>query len=276
MLSQLQRNDTQSVRETEVTSGGTLLRAVGLTKSYGHVQALRGADFDVRPGEIVALLGDNGAGKSTLVKVLSGVVQPDGGTIEIEGSRVEMQSPEEAHALGIEVVYQDLALAPDLDPAANVFLGRELTRQGFLGRLGFLDQGRMRQEAGDTFRTLGMRLPSLKGPVGSLSGGQQQGIAVCRAAKWVSRILFMDEPTAALGVRQKAEVLDLVKRVRDTGVSIVYITHNLPEVFEISDRIEVMYLGGRIASMRTAETTSAEVVAAMTGIRPDGSEDLLT
>lgn len=249
-----------------------LLRAVGLTKSFGHVRALRGADFDVYPGEIVALLGDNGAGKSTLVKVLSGVIRPDSGVIQLAGEPVSYQGPEEAHSMGVEVVYQDLALAPDLEPAANVYLGRELLRPGLLGRLGFLDQARMRSEALQTFQSLGMRLPSMKSPVGSLSGGQQQGIAVCRAAKWVSRILFMDEPTAALGVRQKGEVLDLVRRIRDTGVSIVYITHNLPEVFEISDRIEVMYLGARIATLRTSETDSAEVVAAMTGALSKGQE----
>lgn len=247
----------------------TILRAKGLTKAFAHVQALRGADFDVREGEIVALLGDNGAGKSTLVKTLSGVHRPDSGTLELDGRETRFNSPEEAHAAGIEVVYQDLALAPDLDPAANVFLGREIIRGGLLGSLGFLDKNAMRLEALNTFRSLGMQVRSMNVPVASMSGGQQQGVAICRAAKWVRRILFMDEPTASLGVRQKAEVHELVKRVRDAGISIVYISHNLPEVFAIADRIQVMYLGTRIANLPVEKATSSIVVAAMTGIPPE-------
>jgi simple sugar transport system ATP-binding protein len=247
------------------TSRDPLLKATGISKNFGHVEALRGADFTIFPNEIVALVGDNGAGKSTLVKVLSGEIRPDSGSIEMDGQSVEFASSEHARQAGIEVVYQDLSLAPDLDPAANMFLGREVMRSGFFGKLGALDNRWMRREAESTFRLLGMRIPSLDVPVRSLSGGQQQGIAVCRAAKWANRIMFMDEPTAALGVVQKREVRDLVLRVREAGVSIVYISHNLPEVFEVADRVQVMYLGARIADLPIEHATTERVVAAMTG-----------
>ena len=242
-----------------------ILSARGLVKRFGHVEALRGADFDVRRGEVVALLGDNGAGKSTLVKTLAGVHRADGGTITVNGDDVVIDSTQAALDLGIEVVYQDLALAPDLSPAENAYMGRELFKRGLLGKFGILDKRTMDAQAEQSFRELGVKIRDRHVAVGAMSGGQQQGVAVARAAMWAKNILFMDEPTAALGVAQTQEVLDLVRRVRDRGVSVVYISHNLPEVFEIADRLEVLYLGRRIASLTTADVQMQDVVAAMTG-----------
>jgi simple sugar transport system ATP-binding protein len=242
-----------------------LLETRGVTKRFGHVEALRGADFAVHAGEVVALVGDNGAGKSTLVKVCAGVVQPDQGDIVFDGERVTIPDPTTARERGIEVVYQDLALAPDLDPAANLFLGRETIRSGILGKLGFLDNNAMASRTRDAFGELAAAVQNYQQPVGSLSGGQRQTIAVGRAATWAERIVFMDEPTASLGVEPSRKVLDLIRRVRDTGIGVVLVTHNMPQVFEIADRIEVMRLGRRNARFTTGEVTTEEVVAAMTG-----------
>jgi simple sugar transport system ATP-binding protein len=242
-----------------------LLEASGVELSYGRVRALRGADFSVNAGEVVALVGDNGAGKSTLVKVLSGTLSPDAGTIRFDGEEVVLRSPHEARDLGIETVYQDLAVAPDLDPAANLFLGREETVAGPLGKLGFLDRRGMRREADEAFASLGVGLQDTSVSVAYLSGGQRQGVAVSRAVTWASRVIFMDEPTAALGVVQSRNVLDLIRRVRSSGIAVVLISHNMPEVFEVADRIEVMRLGQRVARLNASETSMEEVVAAMTG-----------
>jgi simple sugar transport system ATP-binding protein len=244
---------------------GALLEARDVSKHYGRVQALRGAAFNVYPREVVALVGDNGAGKSTLIKILSGVMQPDGGDVIFDGQRVTITSPVAARHLGIETVYQDLALAPHLDPAANLFLGREIQRGGVLGALGFLDNGTMRQRTQEAFAELGVGIPNTRAPVASLSGGQRQGVAVSRAVTWASRVVLMDEPTAALGVVQTRRVLGLIRRVRDSGRSVVLISHNMPEVFEVADRIEVLRLGERVARFRASETSMEEVVAAMTG-----------
>jgi len=248
-----------------VTATAPLLEARGIAKSFGPVEALRGADFEVGEGEVIALMGDNGAGKSTLVKVLAGVIQPDAGEIHMSGAPVSFESPSEARERGVETVYQDLALADTLDPSANLFLGRELRRPGLLGRLGFLDQRRMRDEAAEIFSSLNVSLQSRSDTVASLSGGQRQGIAVGRAVTWADRVLFLDEPTAALGVQQTRNVLDLIRRVRDRGVSVVLISHSVPEVLEVADRIEVLRLGLRVAQMRTAEVAAGDVVAAITG-----------
>jgi simple sugar transport system ATP-binding protein len=242
-----------------------LLEARGIVKSFGKVRALRGADFTVENGEVVALVGDNGAGKSTLVKVLSGVEQPDAGEILFEGEPVSIGSPHEARDLGIETVYQDLALAAELDPASNLFLGRELYRGGVFGRLGFLDKRAMRREASRTFGSLQVRIEDVAAPVATLSGGQRQGIAVSRAVRWASKVVFMDEPTAALGVVQTRNVLDLIRRVRSQGLSVVLISHNMPEVLEVADRIEVLRLGERVAQFKRGEVTMEDVVGAMTG-----------
>jgi simple sugar transport system ATP-binding protein len=257
-----------SARSTHNGGGASdapVLEARGIVKSYGHVQALRGADFDVRAREVVALVGDNGAGKSTLVKILSGAQTPDGGELLFRGRPVQIGSAIAARELGIETVYQDLALAPDLDPVANLFLGREKLRGGLLGRMGFLDSGTMRAEAERTFAGLGVALQSATVPVTTLSGGQRQGVAVSRAVNWADQVVFMDEPTAALGVTQTKNVLELVERVRDNGLGVVLISHNMPEVFQVADRIQVLRLGRRVGTFRRGEATQQDVVAAMTG-----------
>jgi simple sugar transport system ATP-binding protein len=242
-----------------------LLEARGVVKHFGHVEALRGADFSVGAGEVVGLVGDNGAGKSTLVKVLSGVLSPDEGQLLFEGQPIALGSAVEARRMGIETVYQDLALAPDLDPAANLFLGREILRPGLLGRLGVLDNAAMRAQAEEAYTSLGVGLRATTNSVGTLSGGQRQGVAVARAAAWASKVIFMDEPTAALGVVQTRAVLDLIRRVRDSGRAVVLISHNMPEVFEVTDRVEVLRLGRRVATFNSNDVTMEDVVGAMTG-----------
>ncbi|XVV02421.1 ATP-binding cassette domain-containing protein [Actinosynnema sp. CA-248983] len=242
-----------------------LLDARDLVKHYGSVEALRGASFTAHAGEVVALIGDNGAGKSTLVKCLSGAEQPDSGTITFDGAEISLPSPVAARARGIETVYQDLAVAPDLDPAANLYLGRELTKPGPLGWFGVLDKKEMRRRATESFRDLGVTLQSVDVPIGALSGGQRQSVAVARSVVWASRLVFMDEPTAALGVVQRERVLDVVRRVRDQGMAVVLISHNMPEVLAVSDRVEVLRLGRRVARFRAADTTVEELVGAMTG-----------
>jgi simple sugar transport system ATP-binding protein len=242
-----------------------LLAAKDLVKAYGQVRALGGANFTVHEGEVVALVGDNGAGKSTLVKCLSGAESPDAGEIRFAGRTVTLNGPTAARRLGIETVFQDLALAPDLDPAMNLYLGRELFRPGILGRLGALDRRRMRAEAAEAFGDLGVTLRSLRTPVATLSGGQRQAVAVARAVAWATKVVFMDEPTAALGVVQRGRVLDVIRRVRDRGVAVVLISHNMPEVLSVADRIEVLRLGRRVARFGAADTTLEELVGAMTG-----------
>lgn len=253
-----------------MVSGTPLLEAHGIVKNFGKVAALRGADFEVREREVVALVGDNGAGKSTLVKTLAGVHQPDGGEILFEGHPVQIHSPHDARDLGIETVYQDLALAADLDPASNLFLGREIARSGLMGRLGFLDKPAMRRRADDAFERLSIAIQDTTAPVATMSGGQRQGVAVSRAVMWASKVVFMDEPTAALGVVQTRNVLDLIRRVRDEGLSVVLISHNMPEVLEVADRIEVLRLGERVAQFARGDVTMEDVVGAMTGALQPG------
>lgn len=242
-----------------------VLQAENIVKHYGSVEALRGASFEVGAGEVVALIGDNGAGKSTLVKCLSGVEIPDSGTITVEGNAVELDSPVTARRLGIETVYQDLAVAPELDPAANLFLGREIRRKGLLGMFGVLDKPAMRRQAAEEFTRLGVTLQSIDVPIGSLSGGQRQSVAVARSVVWASKVVFMDEPTAALGVVQREKVLDVIRRVRDEGMAVVLISHNMPEVLSVADRVEVLRLGRRVARFTAAEATLEDLVGAMTG-----------
>ncbi|ELP67812.1 ATP-binding cassette domain-containing protein [Streptomyces turgidiscabies] len=247
------------------TAATPVLELAGIVKSYGQVQALRGAALTVYPGEVVALVGDNGAGKSTTIKVISGVIQPDAGEIRIDGRPVTIPDPIAARRLGIETVYQDLALAPDLDPAENLFLGREIMRPGLLGKLGFVDRKAMRTKADEAFGSLGVGIQDTAAQVVTMSGGQRQGIAVGRAVNWADRVLLMDEPTAALGVVQTQRVGQLIQRVRDSGVAVVLISHNLPFVFEYADRIEVLRLGQRVARLSGATATSENVLGAMTG-----------
>jgi simple sugar transport system ATP-binding protein len=243
-----------------------LLQARGIVKNYGGVQALRGADFAVHAGEVVALIGDNGAGKSTLTKILSGAERPDGGELLFEGRPFELGNPHDAHSLGIETVYQDLSLAPDLDPASNMYLGRELTKPGLLGKLGFLDKKTMRAKTDEVFASLHVKLQTVDGAVANLSGGQRQGVAVSRAVNWADKVIFMDEPTAALGVVQSENVLELIRRVKARGVAVVLISHSMPQVKEVCDRVEVLRLGRRVCVFEDVEnTTMEELVGAMTG-----------
>jgi simple sugar transport system ATP-binding protein len=250
-----------------------LLEARGIVKSYGHVEALRGADFTVLPGEIVALIGDNGAGKSTLAKILSGVESPDTGTITMDGQPVRFDSAEHARAAGVETVYQDLALCADLTPAANFFLGREILRPGVFRWLGMLDHREMRIRTRQACDQLGIRVKSQNEPVSTLSGGQRQAVAVARAVTWAQRVLFMDEPTAALGVVQTQKVLDLILTVRDSGVAVMLISHNMQDVKAVSDRIEVLRLGRRVARFATPDVSMEDLVAAMTGARPEENHE---
>jgi fructose transport system ATP-binding protein len=243
-----------------------VLAARGLVKRYGHVTALDGADFDLQPGEVLAVIGDNGAGKTTLIKALTGAVRPDAGEILLDGSPIHFRNPLDARRHGIETVYQDLALAPALDIASNLFLGRELRRRGPLGTvLRMLDKPRMRTESAQHMAELRIGLRSLSQPVENLSGGQRQGVAVARAAAWGNHVLVMDEPTAALGVKESGQVLDLIRRIRDRGLPVVLISHNMPHVFELADRIHIQRLGRRVAVVRPDEYSMAEVVAVMTG-----------
>ena len=242
-----------------------ILQARGITKRFGHVDALRGVDFDARAGEVTALIGDNGAGKSTLVKILSGVYRATTGELSVDGTPVSFSSPADAHALGIETVYQDLSVCPDLSPSANMFMGRETLRPGLLGRLGFLDGAAMRRDSAAAFGRLKVALKDMDAPIASLSGGQRQSVAICRAAMWAKRVVFMDEPTAALGVVQTARTLDLVRRIRDTGVAVVLISHNMRDVIQVADTVEVLRLGRRIASMPNQGLTVQDLVGAMTG-----------
>ncbi|MGP3910532.1 ATP-binding cassette domain-containing protein [Nonomuraea sp. 10N515B] len=243
-----------------------LLQLSGIVKHYGTVRALQDASLTVYPNEVVALVGDNGAGKSTMIKVISGVIQPDEGEIVVDGRPATFASPLDPRSHGIETVYQDLALAPDLDPAANLFLGREVLRGGLLGRLGMLDKPEMRRQADDAFARLSVGLQDTRSMVGTMSGGQRQGIAVARAVLWASRLVLMDEPTAALGVVQTGRVRALIESVREQGVSVVLVSHNLPFVFEVADRIEVLRLGRRVAVFTRAEATAERVLGAMTGM----------
>jgi len=242
-----------------------LLQASGIYKSYGHVEVLKGVDFTVERGEVTALIGDNGAGKSTLVKILSGALRPDRGEIRVAGRPVSFDSPQDAHALGIETVYQDLALAPELGSAENVFAGRELLKPGLLGRLGVLDRKTMRRRTQQAFIEMSTDVKDIDAPVAALSGGQRQSVAICRSVMWADKVIFMDEPTAALGVRQTGRVLQLIRRVADKGIAVVLISHNMPEVLQVADRVQVLRLGRRVAEFRAADTTVEELVGAMTG-----------
>ena len=247
------------------TTTPPILSAKAIVKRFGHVEALRGADFEAYPGEVTALIGDNGAGKSTLVKILSGVYAATSGDLFLDGQKIALNNPADAHRLGLETVYQDLSVAPDLSPSANMFMGREKLRSGLLGKLGFLDKPAMRRESAQAFTRLKVTLKDLDAPISSLSGGQRQSVAICRAAMWAKRVLFLDEPTAALGVVQTARTLDLVRRIRDTGIAVVLISHNMRDVIEVADTVEVLRLGRRIASMRNQGLSVQDLVGAMTG-----------
>jgi len=242
-----------------------VLEARDITKVYGHVSALAGANFEVRAGEVTALIGDNGAGKSTLVKVLSGTETPTSGEILVDGQPVTIDGPLAARRYGIETVYQDLALAPHLNPVQNMYLGREIMRPGLLGRLGFMSNADMRVGSKKAFDELGATVRNYTGSVGAMSGGQKQAVAVARAAAWAKRVILLDEPTAALGVVQTKGVLDLIRRARDRGLGVVFVSHSMPHVIQVADEIQVLRLGRRVATYRAKDTTMEELVGAMTG-----------
>jgi fructose transport system ATP-binding protein len=248
-------------------SAQPVLQARGLVKRYGRVTALDHADFELLPGEILAVIGDNGAGKSTLIKALAGAVIPDQGEIRLGGEVVHFRSPIEARDAGIETVYQNLALSPALSIADNMFLGREKLKPGLFGQyFRMLDRATMAKEARKHLSALGlMTIQNINQTVETLSGGQRQGVAVARAAAFGSRVVIMDEPTAALGVKESRKVLELILDVRSKGLPIVLISHNMPHVFEVADRIHIHRLGRRACVIRPAEFSMSDAVAIMTG-----------
>jgi fructose transport system ATP-binding protein len=246
-----------------------ILTASGLVKRYGRVTALDHADFDLYPNEILAVIGDNGAGKSTLIKAISGAIHPDEGEIRLEGRPVQFRSPLEARAAGIETVYQNLALSPALSIADNMFLGREMRRSGLLGRwFRMLDRPAMEKHARAKLNELGlMTIQNIGQTVETLSGGQRQGVAVARAAAFGSKVVIMDEPTAALGVKESRRVLELILDVKRRGLPIVLISHNMPHVFEVADRIHIHRLGRRLTVIDPKKYEMSDAVAFMTGAK---------
>jgi fructose transport system ATP-binding protein len=259
-----------------MTNVQPILRARGLMKRYGTVVAMNGADFDLYPGEIVAVIGDNGAGKSTMIKALSGALTPDHGEIELEGKTVHFRSPQDAREAGIETVYQNLALSPALSIADNMFLGRELRAPGIMGKFfRKMDKARMQTFARDKLSELGlMTIQNINQAVESLSGGQRQGVAVARAAAFGSKVVILDEPTAALGVKESRRVLELISDVRSRGIPIILISHNMPHVFEVADRIHVHRLGQRLCVINPKDHTMSDAVALMTGAKEPPSESI--
>ncbi|MBU6244493.1 MAG: ATP-binding cassette domain-containing protein [Actinomycetales bacterium] len=234
-------------------------------KEYGHVRALQGASLTLHRGEILALVGDNGAGKSTLLKSLCGAVRLDSGLIEIDGQPVDLSSIETAKDLGIEAVYQDLSLAPDLTVADNVFLGREIVYQGIRGRLGMLDRPTMATESNEALQALGINLKSVSISVERLSGGQRQAVAIARAVRWATVAILLDEPTAALGTRQTRIVLDTIRNAAARGLGVLIISHDMPRMLELADRIIVLRHGRDVAQYRAGETSINQIVGAMLG-----------
>jgi|BarGraNGADG00212_2_1021979.scaffolds.fasta_scaffold09016_4 D-xylose transport system ATP-binding protein len=243
-----------------------LLEMRGISKAFGAVQALSDVSFDVYPSEIVALVGDNGAGKSTLIKAIAGIYPVDAGTIRWDGREVAIHGPNDSAALGIATVYQDLALCDNLDVVGNLHLGRETARPA--GPLGVMDEVAMERRSIDVLRRLSVKIPSVRTQVRSLSGGQRQSVAVARCVLWENKVVLLDEPTAALGVAQTKEVLDLVKRLREEGHGVVIISHNLVDVFEVADRIIVLRLGRYVGTYDAATVGREQLVALMTGAVP--------
>ena len=258
----------------QASAPAPILQAKGLVKRYGRVVALDHADFELYPGEVLGVIGDNGAGKSTLIKALSGAVQPDEGEILLEGQRAVFPSPISARDAGIETVYQTLALSPALSIADNMFLGREIRKGGFMGSVfKQLDKRAMERFAREKLSELGlMTIQNISQAVETLSGGQRQGVAVARAAAFGSKVIIMDEPTAALGVKESRRVLDLIQDVKARGMPIVLISHNMPHVFEVSDRIHIHRLGRRLAVIDPKEHSMSDAVAYMTGAKAPGAE----
>ncbi len=248
-----------------------VLSVRNIRKNYGKIVALDNVDFDIYPGEVVGLVGDNGAGKSTLIKVISGAIQADSGQILVDGKEVHFQSPPDSRELGVETVYQDLALSPHLNVEENIFLGREILKKGWTRIFGGLDKAAMLAEAKRNLDSLHVNIKSLKSPVAELSGGQRQAVAVARAAAWGKKLVILDEPTNHLGVEEVEMVLQLIRNVSSQGIPVIFISHTLPHVLEVTDRIEVMFLGRNVASLKTKETDLDEVVAWITGSKANVS-----
>jgi fructose transport system ATP-binding protein len=249
-----------------------ILEARGLVRTYGKVVALDHADFELMPGEVMGVIGDNGAGKSTLIKCLSGAETPTRGEILLEGEPVHFTNPLDSRAVGIETVYQNLAVCPALDIASNLYLGREILKPGILGSVfRMLDHGAMRNESQRLLSDLGLlTIQNIRQAVETLSGGQRQGVAVARAAAFGSRVLILDEPTAALGVKEGARVLQLIRDVRDRGLPVIVISHDIPHLFEVADRVHIQRLGKRVAVISPEEHSMADAVAIMTGaVQPE-------
>jgi ABC-type sugar transport system ATPase subunit len=245
--------------------GLPLVRMRGIVKSFGAVMALRGADLDLGRGEVLGLVGDNAAGKSTLMKILTGVHKPDEREIHFDGEQVHFHSPQDSRAMGIEMIYQNLALAPNLDVVANVFLGREYTRPVVPGLVRWLDEVRMERETRSLLERLRINIASVRTNVERMSGGQQQAVAIARAVAFQARVVIMDEPTAALAVKEVGKVLDLIKHLRDSGVSVILISHRLQDVFNVCDRVMVLRSGQRISERVIKETTMDEIVKYIVG-----------
>jgi D-xylose transport system ATP-binding protein len=247
-----------------------VLSLEGVSKSFGPVQALSDVNFEVHPGEVVALVGDNGAGKSTLVKVIAGIHPQDAGSITFEGEEVTIHGPSDAVHLGIATVYQDLALCDNLDVVENLFLGREERADGPAGSIGQLDEVGMEKQTGELLENLAVTITDVRNEVGTMSGGQRQQVAIARSLLGEPKLVMLDEPTAALGVRQTAQVLELIKRLRERGYGVVVISHNLADVFEVADRIYVLRLGQQAGDFKAGEASQDQVVAAITGSSGNG------
>jgi D-xylose transport system ATP-binding protein len=247
--------------------GQPLLQVRGIVKNFGAVQALRGVDFEAPTGTVSGLLGDNGAGKSTLIKCIAGTHVPDAGDILLDGVPQHFHTPADATHAGIETVYQDLALADNLDVVANLFLGREMVRSWIPGILRTMSEEEMEKRATEALSTLRINIPSVRNQVAQLSGGQRQSIAVAKAVLWSPKVVILDEPTAALGVAQTRQVLDLILRLKERGLAVIVITHNMVDVFEVCDRAVVLRLGRRVATLDIKESTPEDVVGAITGAR---------
>lgn len=250
-----------------------ILELRGISKRFGAVQALQDVDFEVYRGEVVALVGDNGAGKSTLIKIIAGTYKPDGGRYLFDQRDVVISRPSDATDLGIETVYQDLALCDNLDVVANLFLGRESTDHLVPRVVQPLDEVDMERRAADVLHSLQVTIPSVRRTVATLSGGQRQSVAIARAVMWNSKVVILDEPTAALGVAQTRQVLALIHRLRDHGLGVVVVSHSLPDVFEVADRIIVLRLGQRVATFEKTRVTPDQVVAAITGVVVDARHE---
>jgi fructose transport system ATP-binding protein len=274
MITELKVTQSNPAQSNPPPSRTPVLEARGLVKRYGRVTALDRADFDLYPGEILAVIGDNGAGKSSLIRALSGALVPDGGEVLLDGKPVVFRSPLDAQAAGIETVHQTLALSPSLSIADNLFLGREMRHPGVLGSVfRMLDRRAMQRIAREKLNELGlMTVQSINQRVETLSGGQRQGVAVARAAAFGSRVVIMDEPTAALGVKESRRVLELILEVKSRGLPIVLISHNMPHVFEIADRIHIHRLGRRLTVIDPKDYTMSDAVAFMTGAKTPAEE----